>query len=490
MSICPEASYDRRVSRLAVAAVLVAAVLAGCGSGATNKAGGSGTPTVLRLADSDNTDQPSTEAVLHFAAEVNKLSHGSLRVHVTFEAAGSATASVEQKTIKAVHSGNYDLGVVGARAWDETGVNSFQALQAPFLVTTTALLNRVLESPIATEMLASLTNRGFVGLALVPDHLRRPVGIDRTFVSLADFAQGRIRIIPSEATARIIRTLGAKVLELSNDDIGTAIADGRVNGEELSLANSPGGTVIPANVVFFGKALTFFANERSFKRLDGTQRSQLQEAASATRRFIARLNPSELTFDRYSCTNRRRFVFANPSDLRAMVRAVQPVYAALERDPQTRSYIERIQGVKRSMPPSPRTRVASNCLKAVASAAASGKPLPASLVNGTYRWVLTAEDARAFGGPATGPGNAYPVVQTTVLQDGKWRFVTSHDHGTYVLRGNRIRFFWGNQGYYLVFELTRDSQGTLHLKPVPPMDSGDQFVWATKPWRRIGPPTR
>ena len=28
-----------------------------------------------------------------------------------------------------------------------------------------------------------------------------------------------------------------------------------------------------------------------------------------------------------------------------------------------------------------------------------------------------------------------------------------------------------------------------YLKPVLPMDPGDQFVWAYKPWQRIAPPT-
>jgi hypothetical protein len=41
-----------------------------------------------------------------------------------------------------------------------------------------------------------------------------------------------------------------------------------------------------------------------------------------------------------------------------------------------------------------------------------------------------------------------------------------------------------------VFTFARDGNGTVHLKPVPPMDPGDQFIWAYKPWRRIGPPTQ
>src|SRR3954451_7064977 len=111
-----------RVAPRSVAFVLAAGLLAGCGSGAANKAGGSSTPVVLRLADSNNSDQPDTGALEYFAAQVAKRSGGSLRVRITYRAAGSATPYVEERTIGAVQAGRFDLGWIGARAWDEVGV--------------------------------------------------------------------------------------------------------------------------------------------------------------------------------------------------------------------------------------------------------------------------------------------------------------------------------------------------------------------------------
>ena len=74
-------------------------------------------------------------------------------------------------------------------------MTSFQALQAPFLITNYALLDRVVTSPLAARMLAGLGSRNLIGLALVPGLLRHPVGVGRPLVSVADYRGARVRDI-------------------------------------------------------------------------------------------------------------------------------------------------------------------------------------------------------------------------------------------------------------------------------------------------------
>ena len=66
------------------------ALLTGCGSGAADKTGGSHPPVVLTVADSNNSDQPDTPNLAHFAAEVLEHLH---RGH--YEIAGLACQAVE-----------------------------------------------------------------------------------------------------------------------------------------------------------------------------------------------------------------------------------------------------------------------------------------------------------------------------------------------------------------------------------------------------------
>lgn len=478
-----------RVVALAVAAGLVT----GCGSGAANKAGGSSTPVVLRLADSNSSDQPDTNALEHFAAQVRKRSGGSLRVRITFLAAGSATPYVETRTIRAVRAGRFELGWIGARAWDLQGVRAFRALQAPFLVTSMRLLHRVVTSPLAGEMLDSLSKQGVVGVALVPDFLRHPVGMGRAFVRPGDFVGARIRIQPSRVTSAVITALGAVPVTISNHDIGLAIDQKRVDAQEVSLLNSPGGSVATENVVFFGKALTLFANENAYGRLTDDQRRVIRDAAADAVRFAVAHDPPDSDIAKGYCYDRRRIVVARPADLSVLLRKEQPVYRWLETDPQTKRFIEQILAWKRTTRPDPSTSSApipAACRRAPQPARAPGRTVPPSLIDGTYRWVITRGDGKAYWHAPPHPGDTFPIIITAIVHNGSWRMVGSDgDHGTYTIHGNRLRFVWPRVASVLVFTFGRDGDGTLHLKPVLPMDSGDQFIWAYKPWRRIGPPT-
>ena len=481
------------MSRVQALVVLASAavLLAGCSSGAANKAGGSHTPRVLTVGDSNSSDQADTAAIQHFAAQVDKLSHGSLRIRIVYGAGGFATPRGEERVIRAVQAGRFDLGWVGARAWDEFGVNGLRALQAPFLITSTHLLDRVATSPLAAEMLDSLSSQGVLGLALVPDFLRHPVGLTHKLTSPADFAGARIRIQPSRVSAALMRSLGAVPVEISNDQIGIAISRKRVDAEELSFQQPVWPSIVTGNLTFFAKALTLFAGRRSFDGLSADQRRVLRTAAAETVRHVVARYPNDAEIVKSVCANRRRLVLATAGDRAALVRMAQPVYRTLEADPQTRRFIEQIRTWKLTTPADPPLALVKGCWRNQPAAQATGVARPASLLNGTYRYVLTLADARkGYPGGGPHPGDVFPVVSTAVLRDGTWAFSgPDHDNGTYSIHGDRLRFVWPRAASTLVFRFTRDANGTIHLTPVLPMDEGDQFVWAYKPWKRIGPPT-
>jgi TRAP-type C4-dicarboxylate transport system substrate-binding protein len=479
-----------------LAIVVAAAASSGCNSrrasGVADKAGGSSAPLVLRLANSDAIDQPDTPTIQYFADQVALLSRGAIRVQITFGAAGDKVPDVEARTARMVRAGQFDLGLIGARAWDELGIDSFQALQAPFLITSYALLDQVASSSMATQMLAGLNRENLVGLALVPSLLRHPVGLRHPLASLADFAEARIRILPSKATATLISALGAVPVEVSNSAVLAAGAHRQIDGEELSLGNAPGGSIVTANVTFFGKALTIFAGRHVFEQLSERQRRVLQMAAERTVHYVVARPPSESVLARRFCIG-GRIELAGKQDLAQLARAARPVYAQLERDPLTRLLIAQIRGLKATTPLDPPLTIPKGCRRLTRAAPASAAAAsPTSSLNGTYRWLLTEAAARAFGPPANNPGNAYPSISTVVLRDGKWLSPGSRptDTGTYTVTGRRIIFIWPRIGSILTFAFRQGRDGSLHLKPVLPMERGDQFAWSGAVWRRVGPPIR
>jgi TRAP-type C4-dicarboxylate transport system substrate-binding protein len=461
----------------------------GCGSRA-DKAGNPEAPVILRVADPYDITITDSEALQWIVKRVNRISHGKLQIRIVYNAAGDRIAGVEAQVARMVERGQFDLGWIGTRAWDELGIKSFQALQAPFLITDYALLDRILTGPLAGRMLTGLPSRSFVGLVLVPDRMRHPNGLTRPLVSPADFKGARIRDIPSRATDALLRALGAVPVHIAGADFNDAVVHHRIDGQELAIVNSFG-YVVTGNVSFFPKVMTLFAGRHAFDRLSESQRAVLREAAVQFRRHI--WAPSENASIAQLCSDKisGRVVLASKQQLAKLEQAAHPVYAQLERDPPTRTLIAAIRQLKASLPAPPAIVAPPSCATGTELPPAAGPSRATSLLNGTYRWVKTAAAARAFGPPANNPENDhYPSVDEVVLRDGKWVWPNAPDNrGTYTISGHTITFV----SHYGVppdrFTFRRDGDGTLHLKAVQPMDSGDEWVWSGGgPWRRVGPP--
>ena len=489
------------VARVGIVALIagVGSLSVGCSdrhrSSDADKAGGTGGgPVVLRLGASDGPGLAESRLARHFAAQVAQLSRGKLTIRVTFLAAGSSTPDVEARTIEFVRAGRYDLGWVATRAWDELGVTSFQALQAPFLITNYPLLDKVLTSPLAAEMLAGLKDDEVVGLALIPGLLRHPIGIRRPLVSPSDFAGARVRDLPSKATDALLSALGAIPLHVSNDDLGSELAQARIDGEELSIINAPAGGFLTANVAFSPKVLTLFVGKRAFAGLSDDQQDILRTAAERTLKHNSSFPVrTALAFEgvlaRQYCSYPGHIVLATEEERAELLRAARPVYDLLERDPQTKAEIAQIRAMKAALPTPPPIVVPPSCLGSGQHVELGVRRSP-SILNGTYHRILTAAAARAFGSSRTGPESTFPLVITAILRDGKWMANSDQppDVGTYSIRGNEVVFRLGSN--VMRFTFSRDPNGTLHLRPILPMDRGDQFVMAGAPWLRVGPPTR
>jgi TRAP-type C4-dicarboxylate transport system substrate-binding protein len=480
-------SSMRLPTPIAVVLLALAALAGGCDFGGRgDKAGGSHAPLELRLAVASAADEADAPVARFFASRVAALSGGSIRVRVVFNAAGQDVGDTEVQVAREVHAGRFELGWIGSRAWDHLGVTSFQALQAPFLVTSYALLDRITTSPLAARMLAGLDGHGFVGLALVPDRLRHPIGVEHPLRSPAEFAGARVRVIPSRATDALMRALGATPVHVSGGDIDGAMARGEIDGTEHSLGGSwPGGHYLTANISFFARATTLFAGPRAYQRLDDNQRSALRKAAEQTVALVVAHPPNESALVRRYCDG-GRVATASDGDLAALRRAAQPVYTALERDARTRALIAAIRALKATTPA--QHIAAPDC--ALTSPTATARHLASSTLNGTYRWQLTKAGAIAVGDQDDPElDEADGSVNTMTLSDGKW-LLQGGSTGTYEIVGNRIVFDWPQVASTLTFTLKRHANGDLDINPVLPMDPGDRWVWASAPWRRVGPPVR
>jgi TRAP-type transport system periplasmic protein len=199
---------------LTIVAAVLAIGAAACSSegGTGDKAGGAGEPVVLRMANPyGGLDQ--VPAVGHFVDRVEELSSGEVRIEVT-DAWGDFAPGVEQQLVQSVSAGEIDLGWVGTRVFDTLGVKSFQALTAPMLIDSYALQDAVVRSGITEEMLSALDEVGVVGLGVLADGLRKPIGVDGPIVGPADWQDISFGNFGSDGQERAIEALGATPAEV------------------------------------------------------------------------------------------------------------------------------------------------------------------------------------------------------------------------------------------------------------------------------------
>ena len=479
-----------RCRRAAILLVTIATLLAaGCGGSdvVADKAGGSDTPVVLRLANT-NGQLDFTPAVEYFAQRVREISDGDLRIEPANDW-GNAAPDAEQQVVRDVSSGEVELGWVGTRAFDRLGVKSFQALTAPMLIDSYALEDAVIESGLTEQMLDGLEKLDVVGLGILPDGLRKPVGVSGPILGPADWRRVAFGTLMSDGQAEAIRALGARPVQVQWREREERLASGTMQGFETSHwihQHNPSlvhlAPYMTFNVTLWPQMDVLLVNPERLEGLTAEQREWLEEAAQDAARRSASLADKDAKALSDACATGARFAEASAVDLAALEAAFASVYAKLEQHPETKAFIERIQALKESTPAEPRLSIPSDCTgKAPEQVTGVTEPVPAYL-NGTYRFVLTQADADRVGD--TDPG--YPHVETITLENGRLEGgCFGAAGGTYSADGNRITFHSIEYNTDLPVTFTTDDRGSLDLTPVPPMDPGDAFTCFYKPWTKI-----
>jgi TRAP-type transport system periplasmic protein len=489
----------RRIRLATVALAVIAAVAAGgcTGDGAGgDKAGGSGEPVVLRMANTaSNLDY--TPAIKDFVGRVKERSGGNVRIEVVHEW-GNFTADAEQQVVRAVATGQVDLGHAGTRAFDTMAVTSFQALQAPMLIDSYALQRAVIQGDLPREMLHGLDRVGVAGLGVLGGGLSKPIAVKKPLLGSGDWRRITFGTYKSEVQTQAIRSLGATPMEAFGISRAQALKDGKLQAFELNLLGYQLNTMtdeapyVTANVNLWPQTDVLFANPGRLTALTSQQRGWLQQAAADAVGSSVGLADHDAELVAFTCKSGARFANASQADLGGLRKAVAPVYAKLRDNPETKAFIEQIQALKRSTPAGAALGIPAGCTGVAPAAPAAAQQQATGDLNGTYRWTITKQDAVANKTEDKSSEHlaTFPWIFTMTLDNGKWTL--SHREAgqpytdgadTYTLKGDQLAFTW--DGNVLTFTVAVDGKGNLHLRPVQPMDAGDQFVWATHPWTKI-----
>jgi TRAP-type transport system periplasmic protein len=370
-------------------------------------------PITLRLAVADAQDRPSTPYVLEFIEQVKTRSGGNINIEPIWDAGAQTTPVFEEGVVKVVKDGEYDLGLAASRAFDSQSIISFQALQAPFLITNDALAEAVAGSDSALRMLDGLSSAGVVGLALWPEDLRHPFSVvpDKPILSPEDFEGTTVRVVPSEVSHMLIETLGGT--PMFGDDYQAAESGLR---QGFSLTGTPTAT---GNVIFFPKFQVLFANGPAFEKLSEAQRTVLREAAAATQAKAIAEHPSEVDAAAAWCADGGTVVMATAEQVAAFEAAAQPVFDKMEQDPLNAELIATIRELKANTEPSPGAEACEPNISLVPEPTESTQSWSEGLPpNGVWQVELTVDDFVRMGVLRSVAEAEWAGTYTLTLKDG------------------------------------------------------------------------
>jgi TRAP-type C4-dicarboxylate transport system substrate-binding protein len=343
----------QRSGRWLSAVWVVALSLAGCSGGDDSPQPDRSTAAIsLRAGTNDDASRPSGRAIVEFAAQVRSLSGGKLSIEPVWEAAGPEVRNWDQVVARKVVNGELDLGMIPARSWDTEGVTTFQALQAPFVVTSDTLLNRVTAGDLAAQMLAGLDGTGVKGLTLIPEGLRHPFGFAKPLLAPEDFAGKTIRTPRSESGYALFKALGAKPEDLTGDAVINALNDGSLAGYDNGYAlasNLPAKATATGNLTLYPKANVLVINQKTLDKLPADQQAILANAAMRTQAKMVADRPGDIAEAQKFCADGGTVVLTTAAQLRRFGEIAKPLYADLQRDPAANKLLKEIQALKKEI---------------------------------------------------------------------------------------------------------------------------------------------
>ena len=181
---------------------------------------------LLRYADNQPKDYPTTKAAEYFAQLVEERTGGQIRIRVYADAAlGDEISVFRQLQFGGIDFARASVGTLAGF------VPEMEILQLPYLFADAEHMWRVLDGEIGEELLGTIANAGVVGLSWF-DAGARNIYTRVPVKSLDDLEGLTIRVQESDLMSRMIRLWGAAPVQMPYGEVYSALQTGRIDGAE------------------------------------------------------------------------------------------------------------------------------------------------------------------------------------------------------------------------------------------------------------------
>ena len=214
----------RRISRRSVLALAACTALGAVGCGRAEEY--TGPELILRYAENQPEDYPTTQAALAFADLVAQRTEGRVKV-VVYSGGG---LGAEQSVIEQMQYGGIDFAR-GSLSQLAEQLPTLSVLQLPFLYTDAPQMWRVLDGEIGDGFLSSLGAMDLVGLSWFDAGVRSFYTREKV-ETLADLVGLTLRVQESDLMSEMIQDLGAQPVQVVYSRVYAALHNAEIDGAE------------------------------------------------------------------------------------------------------------------------------------------------------------------------------------------------------------------------------------------------------------------
>ncbi len=182
---------------------------------------------VLKMADNQPADYPTTLGDLEFARIVEEKTDGRIKIEVYH----SKQLGEEKDVIEQVQLGAIDFARISLSPMTEFSPE-LAVLALPYIYSGSEHMWKVLNSEIGDEFLAGLSDSGFVGLTWYDSGARSFYNSVKPIKSVEDLAGLKFRVQPAELMVDMVEALGASPTPLNYGEVYSAIQTNVIDGAE------------------------------------------------------------------------------------------------------------------------------------------------------------------------------------------------------------------------------------------------------------------
>ncbi len=186
-----------------------------------------GEKLVLRYAENQPQDYPTTQAAYKFAEMVEKKTKGRIHIDVYY----GAQLGDEKSVIEQLQFGAIDFTRVSISPLSEFD-KSLNVLQLPYLYKDADQMWRVLDGEIGEKFLSNVSSSNLIGLSWFDAGARNFYNSVRPVTKLADLKGLKIRVQESKLMMGMVAAVGANATPMAYGEVYSSLQTGIIDGAE------------------------------------------------------------------------------------------------------------------------------------------------------------------------------------------------------------------------------------------------------------------